>query len=90
MYRTVSNDFTEEEVFDYDMLLFFSPNGIAALKKNFPEFEQGDIRIGTFGNTTAKAVTEGGLRLDFEAPRPEAPSMTAALDLYLKEMLAKE
>jgi len=90
MYRTVSNDFSEDEVFDYDMLLFFSPNGIAALKKNFPDFEQGEIRIGTFGITTAKAVTEGGLRLDFEAPRPEAPSMTAALDLYLKEMFSKE
>jgi uroporphyrinogen-III synthase len=49
MYRTVSNDFTEEEkkAFDYDMLLFFSPTGVKALKKNFPDFEQGDIKIGT-------------------------------------------
>ena len=50
MYRTVSNDFTEEEVknFDYDMLIFFSPTGIQALMKNFPEFKQGDIRIATW------------------------------------------
>ena len=40
MYRTVSNDFTPEEEFDYDMLVFFSPAGVASLKKNFPDFDQ--------------------------------------------------
>lgn len=85
MYRTVSNDFTPEEKFDYDMLLFFSPSGIDALKKNFPAFVQGDIQIGTLGAATAKAVTDAGLRLDMEAPTPEAPSITAALDLFLKK-----
>ena len=29
MYRTVSNDFTADEKFDYDMLVFFSPSGIS-------------------------------------------------------------
>ncbi len=85
MYRTVSNDFTPEEAFDYDMLLFFSPAGIDSLLKNFPGFNQGDIRIGCFGASTAKAVADAGLRLDIEAPSPKAPSITAALDLYLKE-----
>ncbi len=86
MYRTVSNDFTPEEKFDYDMLVFFSPAGIASLMKNFPNFEQQDIRIGCFGPTTAKAVRDAGLRLDVEAPTPEVPSMTAAIEKYLKEM----
>ncbi len=84
MYRTVSNDFTPEEEFDYDLLLFFSPAGIASLKKNFPEFEQKDIVIGCFGPTTAQAVKDAGLRLDIEAPSENAPSMTAALENYLK------
>jgi uroporphyrinogen-III synthase len=66
-------------------LIFFSPQGIASLLKNFPNFEQGEILIGCFGTTTANAVREAGLRLDIEAPRPEAPSMTAALELFLKE-----
>ena len=86
MYRTVSNDFKPEEKFDYDMLVFFSPAGIASLMKNFPNFEQQDIRIGCFGPTTAKAVRDAGLRLDLEAPTPEMPSMTAAIEKYLKEM----
>ncbi len=65
MYRTVSNDFTSEEEFDYDMLVFFfSPAGVTSLKKNFPDFQQKEIKIGTFGSTTAQAVRDAGLRLD--------------------------
>lgn len=85
MYRTVSNDFTPDEAFDYDMLVFFSPQGIDSLLKNFPDFKQGDIRIAAFGPATVKAVKDAGLRLDIEAPTPKAPSMTSALDLYLSE-----
>lgn len=85
MYRTVSNDFTEGEDFDYDMLVFFSPAGVTSLKKNFPDFDQKDIKIGTFGSTTAQAVRDAGLRLDLEAPTVNAPSMTAALDMFIKE-----
>ena len=85
MYRTVSNDFTEEEVksFDYDMLIFFSPSGIESLTKNFPNFNQGDIAIGTFGPSTAQAVRDAGLRLDLEAPSEKYPSMTGALQHFL-------
>ena len=85
MYKTVSNDFTEEEVknFDYDMLIFFSPSGIDSLTKNFPNFNQGNIAIGTFGPATAKAVHDAGLRLDLEAPSEKYPSMTGALQHYL-------
>ena len=86
MYRTVSNDFTEDEKFDYDMLVFFSPSGVLSLKKNFPNFEQKDIKIGCFGPTTAKAIRDAGLRLDLEAPSVKTPSMPAALDLYFKEI----
>ena len=85
MYRTVSNDFAADEAFDYDMLVFFSPAGISALKKNFPDFDQKEIKIGTFGSTTAQAVRDAGLRLDLEAPSVQAPSMTAALDMFIKE-----
>ncbi len=85
MYRTVSNDFTAEEVanFDYDMMVFFSPTGIKALTKNFPDFKQGDIRIAAFGPATSREVEAAGLRLDLSAPSDEYPSMTSALRAYL-------
>lgn len=86
MYRTVNNDFAPDEPFDYDMLIFFSPVGVAALQKNFPDFKQGDIAIGCFGPATAKAARDAGLHLDVEAPTPAAPSMTGALEAFLKDL----
>ncbi len=88
MYRTVSNDFTPEEIksFDYDMALFFSPSGIKALKENFPNITSNDIKIGTFGPSTAQAVRDAKLNLDLEAPTERYPSMTGALRHFLQEM----
>jgi len=68
---------------DYNMLVFFSPAGVDALAKNFPDFNQGNIAIATFGPATAKAVRDAGLRLDLEAPSEKYPSMTGALQHYL-------
>ena len=87
MYRTVSNGLTEEEVknFDYNMLVFFSPTGVKALKENIPNFEQGDIKIAAFGPATAKEVEAQGLRLDLQAPSQEYPSMTGALRAFLEK-----
>ncbi len=90
MYSTVSTQFDPNEKFDYDMLLFFSPAGIASLLKNFPDFKQDDVKIGCFGLTTAQAVKDAGLRLDIEAPTVSAPSMTAALDNFLRDEAAEE
>ena len=87
MFRTVSDDLTPEEVknFDYDMLVFFSPTGVKALKKNFPDFKQGDIKIAAFGPATAKMITDEGLTLDLEAPSKEYPSMSSALEAFLSK-----
>ena len=83
LYRTVSNDFAPDEAFDYDMLVFFSPQGIDSLLKNFPDFKTVLIAIAALGPSTAKSVTDAGLRLDIQAPAPEAPSMPAAIDRWL-------
>lgn len=87
MYRTITNNFTPEEIntFDYDMLIFVSPTGVKSFVKDFPKFEQKDVRIGTFGPATSKAVTDEGLRLDFQAPSKEYPSMSSALKAYLEK-----
>ncbi|MDE6508806.1 MAG: uroporphyrinogen-III synthase [Muribaculaceae bacterium] len=86
MYRTVANEISKEEIDGDDMIIFFSPEGIKALLKNFPDFIQGDKRIGCFGAVTAQAIRDAGLRLDMEAPTVKAPSITAALDQYLEEV----
>jgi len=85
LYKTISNHFSSIKDLDYDIIVFYSPAGIKSLRENFPEFVQGDIKIAAFGPTTAQAVEQEGLRLDIQAPNPKAPSMTMALDEYLKE-----
>jgi uroporphyrinogen-III synthase len=69
----------------YDMLCFYSPSGIESLFQNFPDFKQNDTVIAAFGPTTSKAIRDTGLRVDIEAPLPNMPSMTAAIEAYLKE-----
>jgi len=86
LYHNMSFDLSGCSLMNYDLLIFFSPSGIKSLIKNFPTFQQNDVRIASFGSATAKAVEEAGLRLDMQAPRPEAPSMIMALDLYIKEL----
>lgn len=85
MYRTVSNEYPADQPFNYDMLVFFTPAGIQSLLKNFPNFQQGDTKLACFGKATAKAIEAAGLRLDLEAPSTEAPSMPAAIDLFLEK-----
>jgi uroporphyrinogen-III synthase len=90
LYRTVAADLSDLEDVYYDMLVFFSPGGIESLMKNFPDFKQNNTFIAAFGPTTANAVIKNNLRLDVHAPQPNAPSMTAAIELYVKEQLKKK
>ncbi|CAA0145964.1 uroporphyrinogen-III synthase [Tenacibaculum maritimum] len=89
LYRTVVSDLSDLENVFYDVLVFFSPSGIDSLFQNFPEFKQNNTRIAVFGNTTIKAVEERGLRVDIAAPTPENPSMTMALEKYIKQVNKK-
>ena len=87
MYRTVSNDFTEDEVkdFDYDMCVFFSPSGINAFEKTFGNTKNDSVVVATFGPSTTKSAHDAGLKVVIEAPSKEFPSMTAALKNYLEK-----
>ncbi|MER3375497.1 MAG: uroporphyrinogen-III synthase [Allomuricauda sp.] len=82
-YKTVISDLSDLRNVYYDILVFFSPSGIESLLKNFPDFEQKNTRIAVFGNSTVNAATEAGLRIDIQAPTPETPSMTMALQKYI-------
>jgi uroporphyrinogen-III synthase len=85
IYKTVASDLSNLADVNYDIIAFFSPSGIHSLFVNFPKFKQNKTRIAAFGPTTGKAVKEAGLILDIEAPLPNAPSMTGALELYIKK-----
>jgi uroporphyrinogen-III synthase len=84
MYKTVSTDLSELSDVTYDVLVFFSPLGIKSLYENFPDFRQNETRFAVYGKSTQKAVIEHGLTINIEAPLPETPSMTMALEKYLQ------
>lgn len=90
LYRTVASDLSDLENVYYDMLVFFSPGGIESLLKNFPDFKQNDTIIAAFGPTTANAIVKNNLRLDVHAPTPNAPSMTGAIEQYVKSSQKKK
>ncbi len=90
LYKTVASDLSDLEDVYYDMLVFFSPGGIESLLKNFPDFKQNNTKIAAFGPTTSNAVVKNNLRLDLHAPMPNAPSMTGAIELFVKEELKKK
>ncbi|MEQ8360922.1 MAG: uroporphyrinogen-III synthase [Cytophagales bacterium] len=85
IYETVASDLSDLADIKYDIIAFFSPSGINSLFINFPDFKQNNTRIAAFGPTTAKAVEEAELILDIQAPLPQAPSMTGAIEQYIKE-----
>lgn len=85
LFRTVASDLSDLENVYYDMLVFYSPGGIESLLKNFPDFKQNDTVIAAFGPTTANAIVKNNLRLDLHAPQPNAPSMTGAIENFVKE-----
>lgn len=88
-YKTVVSDLSDLENVYYDILVFFSPSGIKSLFENFPNYQQNKTRIAVYGNTTVEAAKEHGLRVDIEAPTPETPSMSMALEKYIKEVNLK-
>ncbi len=87
--RTVSSDLSDLGDVKYDILVFFTPSGIKSLFENFPGFVQDQTRIAVFGKTTVQAAKEMGLRIDIEVPTPETPSMTMALEKYMKAVNKK-
>lgn len=81
--KSVSQDIKDENLSDYDMIVFFNPFDVKSLGENFPDFKQGDIKFVAYGKSIVKAMEEAGLNIDVKAPTPEAPSVAKALELYL-------
>jgi len=83
IYKTVASNLSKLEIEKYDMLIFFSPSGVASLFKNFPNYQQNGAIIAAFGPTTSTAILNAGLKLDLAAPTKASPSMTMAIEEYI-------
>lgn len=69
----------------YDLIVFFSPNGVKSLQANYPDFQQGEKAFAALGKAAEQAVEEAGWTLHVSAPTKEHASLTEALDAFLKE-----
>ena len=69
----------------YDLIVFFSPNGVKSLQANYPDFQQGEKAFAALGKAAEQAVEEAGWTLHVSAPSKEHASLTEALDAFLKE-----
>ena len=85
MYKVACSDLSDLKDVKYDILVFFSPTGIKSLFENFPDFVQEKTRLAVFGPTTVKSVEDHNLRVDIKVPNKNAPSMSMALEQYIKE-----
>ena len=88
MYRTVSTKWQEGKPFDYDMIVLFTPTGVASIRKNFPDWKQEHTILACFGQNTAAAAEDEGWRVDIKAPTPESPSITTAIERYFEAHLS--
>lgn len=86
LFRTVVSDLSDLADVFYDIIVFFSPSSIQSLFENFPDFKQNDTRIAAFGPSTHQAIADRNLILDIAAPTPENPSMTMAVEQYIKKV----
>ena len=84
LYNNVYTDLSVLKDKKYDVLAFFTPAGLKSLYHSFPDFQQGDVRIATFGVSTYREAETFGLKVDIQAPTPQAPSMAMALQEYIK------
>ncbi len=84
--KSVSQDLKDIRLQDYDMIVFYNPADVKSLQENFPDFQQGDIKMVSYGKSIVKAMEEAGLRIDVKAPSPEAPSVASAIEQYLSSL----
>lgn len=84
--KSVSQDLHDLDLHAYDMIVFYNPADVKSLQENFPDFQQGDIKMVSYGKSIVKAMEEAGLEITVKAPTPEATSVAKAIELYLESL----
>lgn len=85
IYRTVSSDIADLDIESYDLIVFFSPSGVVSLRSNFPSYEPKNTYLAAFGASTARAIRKHKMKVAITAPSLKAPSMSSAIELFLKK-----
>ena len=84
--KSVSQDLSGMNLHDYDMMVLYNLADLHSLQENFPDFEQGEMKLVSYGRSVVKPLEEAGLRIDVKAPSPGAPSVASAIEQYLSTL----
>ena len=83
--KPVPQDLKGIDLHSYDMMVLYNKADVESIYTSYPDFEQGPLKIASYGKGVVKALTDAGLSIELQAPTPEAPSAAKALDLYLSK-----
>ncbi|MBR3284752.1 MAG: uroporphyrinogen-III synthase [Bacteroidales bacterium] len=83
--KSVSQDLKDLDLHQYDVLVLHNAADIKALKDNFPDFVQGDLKIISYGRSVVRSMEAEGLKAVIQAPTPDVPSVAKAIEEYLKK-----
>ncbi len=84
IYETVPDEVDDIDIDSFHMIVLFSPFGVESLLENFPDYKQDETVFAAFGGSTIKACEDAGFNVHIKAPTKDAPSMTMAIEQYLK------
>ena len=83
MVKSVTQDLSGIKLSDYGAIVLYNPYDLKSLHAAFPDFEQGDIALISYGRGIAAALKKEGLKIAVEGPSEEIQSAAKAIDIFL-------
>ena len=85
LVKSVMQDLTGLNLSDYGAIVMYNPYDLKSLHASFPDFEQGDTAIISYGKGIAAALKKEGLKIAVEGPSEEIQSASKAIDILLSK-----
>ena len=84
--KSVPQDLHGIDLASYDIAVLYNPFDIRSLRENFPDFEQGGLKMIAYGKSIARAMEADGLVVAAQGPTPDAPSAAKTIENYLASL----
>ena len=84
LVKAVPQDLHELDLGSFDIAVLCNPADVVSLRENFPDFQQGELKIISFGKAVVRSLEEAGFTIALQAPTPEATSISKAVELFLQ------
>jgi len=85
MVKSVEQDLSGLDIASYDLIVLYNPFDVKSLFKSFPDYKAGNTKFISYGKSIVKAMQDAGLTSELEAPTPDVPSVSKAIEFYLSK-----